>query len=231
MNLQSAFTILNNSRKIIIRIFLVIIVFSVLSFYFSHHILRIIHAPYNENLFCYQVTEGFFAHLKVAIFSGMALSIPYIFGEIYLRFAALMNRSKIFIVPLIIIGTSLFCLGVSFCYWYLLPPAVKFLSGYGITSLKPMISLDRYVTLVLILMFSLGVFFEMPLVMSILAKAGIVTRKFLVKNRRYAVLIICILAAVITPTPDIFNLALMVTPIIILYEVSIIVVILFEKKT
>ena len=114
-----------------------------------------------------------------------------------------------------------FLLGAFFGYRVLFPPAVKFLLGFGSDVATPMISIGSYVNLMLSLLFWMGVIFEMPVALFFLAKLGIVTPEFLSRQRRYAIVVAFVLGAVITPTFDPINQAIVALPIIVLYEVSI----------
>ncbi|HHN65945.1 MAG TPA: twin-arginine translocase subunit TatC, partial [Nitrospirae bacterium] len=128
---------------------------------------------------------------------------------------------------------GLFLLGDLFCFVIILPFAMGFLLTYKTASLQPMISVGSYIDFTLKFLLAFGAIFELPIVILFLTKMGIVTPKMLAKNRKYAVLIAFILAAILTPTPDAFNQTLMAGPILVLYEAGIIISKIFskEKKT
>jgi sec-independent protein translocase protein TatC len=117
----------------------------------------------------------------------------------------------------------LFYLGAAFCYTITLTYGVKFLLGFQSDQLKPVISINRFVNFVSIFILAFGVIFELPIFMVFSAKVGLLSRQTFERNRRYAILIISILAAVLTPTPDVFNMMLMGGPLYLLYEIGILV--------
>lgn len=110
------------------------------------------------------------------------------------------------------------------------PPAFRFLLGYSSAFLEPMPAVDEYFSLALRLFFAFGIIFELPVFMVFLAKTGVVSKPFLTKNRKYALLIAFIVAAILTPTPDVVNQLLMAGPLVLLYEISIVAVAVFARK-
>jgi sec-independent protein translocase protein TatC len=129
----------------------------------------------------------------------------------------------------VIAASSLFIGGAYLCYALVLPFGLTFLVGFGGEVAEPQLSVDRYFSFVLMLSFAFGVFFEMPLVMLLLGKVGLVNARMLSRYRRYAILAIVTAAAIITPTTDAYTLALLAGPLMILYEVSIVLVRFFGK--
>jgi sec-independent protein translocase protein TatC len=135
------------------------------------------------------------------------------------------------LIPFTVISTLCFVGGAAFGYFVVFPPAFRFLLGYSSDFLEPMPSVDEYFSLALRLFLAFGIIFELPLFMVFLGKIGVVSKPFLVKNRKYALLIAFIVAAILTPTPDVVNQLLMAVPLIVLYEISIVAVALFARKT
>jgi sec-independent protein translocase protein TatC len=134
--------------------------------------------------------------------------------------------------PFVIFLTSitLFYLGAAFCYFVTLPFGVRFLLGYQSAHIKPMIAVGTYISFCTAFIFGFGLTFELPLILALLSYLKVVNAAFLTRNRRYAILIIAIIAAVVTPTPDVFNMALMGVPLYVLFEVGVIVVKIIERK-
>ena len=124
-----------------------------------------------------------------------------------------------------------FISGAAFGYLVVFPPAFKFLVGYNNEFLTSLPSVSEYFSLAIRLLIAFGVIFEMPVMMVFLAKAGIVSVSFLNKHRKYAILLNFIIAAVLTPTPDIVNQMMMGVPLLVLYEVSVLCVWFFGRKT
>jgi sec-independent protein translocase protein TatC len=130
----------------------------------------------------------------------------------------------------LITAISLFYLGAFFCFFVTLPFGVQFLLGYQSANIKPMISAGKYVSFCTFFIFGFGLTFELPLILALLSYLRVVNAAFLTRNRRYAILLIAIAAAVITPTPDVFNMALMGGPLYILFEIGVILVKIIERK-
>lgn len=135
------------------------------------------------------------------------------------------------LIPFTVISTLCFIGGAAFGYLVVFPPAFRFFIGYSSAILEPMPAVDDYFSLALRLFLAFGLIFELPIFMVFLGKVGLVNKHFLVKNRKYAALIAFVVAAILTPTPDVVNQLLMAVPLLLLYEVSIIAVALFSKKT
>ena len=142
----------------------------------------------------------------------------------------LYSHEKKIAVPFTILSSVCFLGGAAFGYYVVFPPAFRFLMGYTTEYLSALPTVKEYFSLSLRLLIAFGVIFEMPVFMVLLAKLGIVTTSFLNKHRKYAFLISFIIAAILTPTPDIINQILMAGPLVVLYEVSIGAVWLFGRK-
>ncbi len=134
------------------------------------------------------------------------------------------------LLPFAAVSTACFLGGAAFGYFVVFPPAFRFLIGYSSQVLDPMPAVSEYFSLSLRLLLAFGVVFELPVFMVFLAKIGLVDTPFLRKNRKYALLVAFIVAAVLTPTPDVVNQLFMAVPLIVLYEVSIAAVALFASR-
>ena len=161
----------------------------------------------------------------------MLLASPVIFWQVW-KFVApgLYKHEKRLLLPFSFLSSVCFLAGAAFGYFVVFPPAFRFLLGYSADFLSPMPAVNEYFSLSIRLLLAFGAIFEMPVLMVFLAKMGIVDVAFLNKNRKYAILINFIIAAVLTPTPDIVNQMLMGVPLLVLYEVSVIAVWLFGRK-
>jgi sec-independent protein translocase protein TatC len=159
------------------------------------------------------------------------LASPVIFWQIW-KFVApgLYKHEKKALLPFSILSSLCFLGGAAFGYFVVFPPAFRFLLGYSADFLSPMPAVNEYFSLSLRLLIAFGVIFELPILMVFLAKIGIVDVPFLNKNRKYAILINFIIAAILTPTPDIVNQLLMGVPLLVLYEISVLAVWVFGKK-
>ncbi|OGX14620.1 MAG: twin arginine-targeting protein translocase TatC [Omnitrophica WOR_2 bacterium GWC2_44_8] len=166
--------------------------------------------------------EVAFVYMKIALFSGFILSLPVILYQIWVFISpAIAQRQKKYIVSFIFWAFFAFLCGCAFGYLLLVPFSLKFLIGLAGKELTPVIALNKYIGFVLALIAGCGIAFELPVVVWLLARLGIVNSAFLRKKRRYAIAIIFIAAAVITPTTDPVNMTLMALPMLVLYELSI----------
>jgi sec-independent protein translocase protein TatC len=159
------------------------------------------------------------------------IASPVIFWQIW-KFVApgLYKHEKRLLLPFSFLSALCFIGGAAFGYFVVFPPAFSFLLGYSADFLTPMPAVKEYFSLSLRLLIAFGVVFELPILMVFLAKLGIVDVPFLNKNRKYAILINFIIAAVLTPTPDIVNQMLMGVPLMVLYEISVVAVWIFGRK-
>jgi sec-independent protein translocase protein TatC len=159
------------------------------------------------------------------------LASPVIFWQVW-KFVApgLYKHEKKVLFPFTLVSSFCFLGGAAFGYFVVFPPAFGFLLGYSADFLDPMPAVNEYFSLSIRLLLAFGVIFELPVLMIFLAKIGIVDVSFLNKNRKYAVLINFIIAAILTPTPDVVNQMLMGVPLLVLYEISVLGVWLFGRK-
>jgi len=159
------------------------------------------------------------------------LASPVIFWQIW-KFVApgLYKHEKKALLPFSVLSSLCFLGGAAFGYFVVFPPAFRFLLGYSADFLSPMPAVNEYFSLSLRLLIAFGAIFELPILMVFLAKIGIVDVSFLNRNRKYAILINFIIAAILTPTPDIVNQLLMGVPLLVLYEISVLAVWVFGRK-
>ena len=160
----------------------------------------------------------------------MLLASPVVFFQIW-RFVApgLYKHEKRVVLPFSFISSLCFISGAAFGYLVVFPPAFKFLVGYNNDFLTSMPAVSEYFSLATRLLFAFGVIFEMPVMMVFLSKAGIVSVALLNKYRKYAILLNFIIAAILTPTPDVVNQMMMGIPLLVLYEVSVLSVWFFGR--
>lgn len=171
-------------------------------------------------------------HLFISFITGLIIAMPYIVWEFWQFIKpALKESERIYTTKAVFIISFLFLLGVLFSYFILVPLSVQFLGSYQVsTQIANKITLESYISTVTSLTFATGLVFELPVVVFILAKIGLMTAGFMKRNRRYAVIVILILAAIITPGTDIFSQLMVSFPLYLLYEASIIVAKRVEKK-
>ncbi len=177
------------------------------------------------------VTEAFWTQMKVALIAGLFLAAPAILWQVW-RFVApgLYAHEKRYAGPFVIVGSLLFVGGGVFSLKVVTPYATQFLLSYARPGLQPMISVGSYVDFLLKFTLAFGLVFELPLAITLAARLGLVTPKTLARHRKYAVLGAFVAAAILTPTPDAFNQALMAGPLILLYEVGIVCARVFARR-
>jgi sec-independent protein translocase protein TatC len=193
------------------------------SYGFSQQLLLLLQRPMPTRLVFIAPTEAFFVNLKVAFYAGLFLSVPLLLFQVW-KFVApgLYEHERRYSFPFLIISTLLFLLGAIFAYVVILPIALHFLIAQGGELWQPNITLSNYLSFCMRLILAAGLVFEFPVLMYFLAKVGVVTPELLVKNRKYAVLVAFVIAAILTP-PDVFSQVLLAVPLFLLFEVSIFV--------
>lgn len=186
--------------------------------------------PGEDRLIFTNLPEMFFIYLKTAFISGILLTSPVIFYHIWMFIApGLYKNEKQYIIPFIISSTVLFVGGGLFGYFIVFPFGFKFFLGYANDYIQALPSVKQYFSFAVKLLFAFGVVFELPVIIFFLSRMGIVTSDLLRKKRKYSILLTFALAAILTP-PDVITQCMMAGPLIILYEIGIIIARLSEKQ-
>jgi sec-independent protein translocase protein TatC len=176
------------------------------------------------------LTEPFMSHLKIGLIAGIILAVPVLLRQVWLFIApGLLARERRYAGQFVLFSTVFFAAGVLFCFLILLPIAIPFLISYKTTHLTPIIKIGDYIDFTLKFMLATGAVFELPLVMILLGRMGIVQTGTLTKFRKYAFLTAFVIGGLITPTPDAFNMTIMSIPIYLLYEIGILGVRVFGR--
>lgn len=224
-------------RRLIWSVLAIAILFAP-AYYFSNEIFEFLMKPLIENLpegsslIFTRPAEGFTTYLKVSFFAALFLAVPFILYQAWRFIApALYKEEKKIVVPFILFGSLFFAGGAAFCYYVASPPAFKFLlNEYSSEYVKAFPTIREALSFLMALIFGFGLVFEFPLIIFILARIGLVTSKWLREKRKYAVIISAMIAAILTPTTDAISMMLMFVPIVIFYELGIVVAWLFGKK-
>jgi len=220
---------LEDLRRCLLKSFVAISITFVFSYLISDRIFAFIVAPLKQSLHAGQtligtgVAEAFFTEIKVALAGGIFFSCPYIFYQIW-RFVApgLLGPEKRLVVPFVLCATSFFIGGGYFCYRIVLPVAFGyFIEQYGAMGVTPAIRIGEYFSFFFRMILAFGITFELPVFTFFLVRLGIWDYRFMWRSFRYAIVIIFILAAMLTPTPDIINQSLLAVPMLVLYLASI----------
>lgn len=186
--------------------------------------------PPDSTMIFTSLPEAFFTYLKVAFVAGVFLASPYIFYQIW-RFVGpgLYDTEKKFMIPIAFFSALFFICGALFGYFIVFPIGFNFFMGFATDMIQPMPSLREYLSFSIKLLFAFGLAFELPLFIFFLARMGIVNSKSLRKKRKYAILLAFVVSAFLTP-PDIVSQVLMSGPLVILYELGILVAYLWGKE-
>jgi sec-independent protein translocase protein TatC len=197
----------------------------VLSFPFAPFLLKILKNPalgIIDKLAFFSPQEAFLIYVNLSLFSGWLISMPVILYQVWAFISpAIEERQKKHIGSFIFFCFTAFICGGLFAYFILIPPALKFLMGFASDELEPIISAQKYISFLTSLIWGSGFVFQMPVLSFILTKLKIIHPRALRNKYKYAIVIIFILAAAITPTTDIFNMLMLAIPMLFLYELSI----------
>jgi sec-independent protein translocase protein TatC len=187
--------------------------------------------PEGSKMVAVEVQETFFTALKVAFFSGFLVSLPIIFWQLWLFIApGLYDHEKKMVLPFVFFATLMFLIGASFAYYIVVPFGFNFLINFGSAVVTVLPSIGKYVSFFTKLLFGFGIAFELPVITFFLAILGLVTDKSLKDFFKYAIVIIFVLAALLTP-PDVLTQFLMAGPLILLYGVSIVIAKVFNPES
>jgi sec-independent protein translocase protein TatC len=215
------FNTLQTLRRSFIHIGGVVLGFSIAGYYLAEPVLRHLRDMTGVKLAAYGIPETFFTFLTLALAIGVFASFPFILYAVLSGTQALFPAfSKPMMRGFWMASVLLFYLGAVFCVSLTLPYGVEFLLEYEGPYIEAIISVQKFAGFCLVFVFAFGILFELPLAMILLGRIGIVKRQTLARNRRYAILVITIISAVVTPTPDAFNLGMMAVPLYLLFELG-----------
>ena len=199
------------------------------------HLIRWLQRPVDDllpRLAFFSPTEPLFAYMMVGTLTGLILAMPVILSQLWgFVQAGLTQRERSHGTVFMVWGSLQFLVGAAVAYYGLLPVSLGFLFSIGQPHLEPVISIGRYLSFVTTMIFWSAIAFELPVVLFFLARIGIVTPEWLRQQRPYAILVLVIISAVVTPTTDPVNLFLMAVPLTLLYELSILMTRLAMRKT
>ncbi|MDY6326821.1 MAG: twin-arginine translocase subunit TatC [Bacteroidales bacterium] len=239
---------LDDLRTSLIRIVIAVAVFTVLAFCFKDLLFRIVLAPKDSSFFIYRLlraddfslnlmnvglTEQFMVHLKAAFALGVLMASPYVIKVLFdFVSPALYENEKKHSTVVVVSAYVMFMMGVALNYLLIFPLTVRFLGTYQVSpDVANMLTLDSYMSTLLMMSIVFGIVFEVPVVCWILARLGLLRAESMTEYRRHAIVAILVIAAVITPTADAFTLLIVSLPIWLLYEASILIVKSTERKT
>ena len=214
---------LEELRQRLIKAALALVITTAISFVFAEQIIEVLKQPMGDaRLVFLKPTDSISNFMKVSLISGATLAMPVIVYQFF-RFLApgLTKQEKRYLLLIAPGATISFLVGAAFAYFIMLRATVRFLYDFLQEVAEPFWSLDTYLSLVTRMIFWVGMSFEMPLIIFFLAKLGVISADTLARNRKYAIVIIAIVAAVVTPTPDPVTMGLVMLPLVVLYEIAI----------
>lgn len=223
---------LEELRKRLLRAVIGLIIAAGASLLITPQVMRLLLSPMGElRPVALHPTESFVVYFRVGMLLGLMFAMPYILFQLLAFIVPALTRGERRALYSGIVGISLFfALGVAFAAFVLVPLAVGYLKGFMDDLVQPTYSVSEYISFVTTLMLSCGIVFETPLALALAARLGFVTARQLAKGRRWALLAIAAVSAAITPTPDAFNMLLVMAPLLVLYEVGIGMAWLAERK-
>ena len=238
-------------RAAIVKSLLVAVVFGIVAFCFKEQLFSVILAPKDADFITYRLlyslsglvtqadapdflvklintglAEQFIIHMKTALCAGILCASPYILYQLF-RFVspALYVNERKYVVRVVGGGYAMFALGVAVSYFLIFPLTFRFLGTYQVSGeVDNLITLDSYISTLVMMCLAMGIVFEIPILSWLFAKLGFLSADFMRRYRKHAVVIVLVIAAVITPTSDVFTLSLVALPMWVLYEISILIV-------
>jgi sec-independent protein translocase protein TatC len=204
----------------------------VLMFAYAAELIEWFKRPFPDDLIFYGPTEALFASIKVSLLAGVVLSLPVILYQFW-KFIepALLPREQRWAIPLFCLAAGFFALGMTFCNLVILPLVIQFFVSFGMDrALTPQLAVGIYVDFNVKFLLIFGFAFELPLALTLLARAGYVSPALLVRYRKHAIMVALILSAVVTPDATLFTMLLMAVPLMVLYEVGILGARLFGQR-
>ncbi|UCD16305.1 MAG: twin-arginine translocase subunit TatC [Candidatus Zixiibacteriota bacterium] len=215
----------------LIKSIIAVAVMGIIAFIFADRLYSFVTVPLGDTrLHFTEVTGSFYAYLKLAFFVGIIAAAPIVLYQLWSFVGpGLYESEKRAVIPMVFFSFLLFLIGASFCFFIVLPIAIQFLLGYGEGVLTPIITVSSYISFAGLMILAFGVAFELPVVGYFLGRIGLVTPRFMSKGRAYAIVVMLIAGAVLSP-PDIFTQVLLAVPLILLYEITIIIVKMTGRK-
>ncbi len=210
-------------RKFILELAIAFFCLTFIFYWYAPDILLFLQMDLDQKLAFFGVMEPVLALLKIASVMAILVLTPWILWRIAQVMVIAFGLTRKFAALFILFALLLFYAGASFCFFITLPFGINFLLGYQSELIRPVISVGKFVSFTGLFLLGFGLIFEIPLLMTLLCRIGICHYSTFSRVRRYAILIIAILAAILTPTPDVVNMALMGIPLYLLYEAGIII--------
>ena len=215
-------------RKRIIIIIVFVIIFSVISYIYVEEIIDFLTRIMDEELVYISPAEAFLTQIKVSIFAGFIVALPIILYQIWsFVLPALKKNERKYLTLLVPVSYILFLAGTVFALIVIIPFGIRFFLGFSSSDLQAMFSIRNYISFVIAIVIPFGLVFQLPLLVFFLTKINLINSHLLARKRKYIIIIMLLLAAILTP-PDIISQIMMVVPLLVLYEGSIILAKIIE---
>ena len=221
---------LEELRSRLIRAFLSVLLGSVVGYAFGQSLISFLGKPVGT-LYFFSPPEAFLVRIKVALFAGLFLAMPYVLYQLWAFVKpGLTPRERSFALPLILSGTVLFYLGIAFALFLAVPFGLKVLLAFGGEGMQALIGAQNYFHFLLILLLAFGVLFQFPVVVVILTLAGVLQPETLKRQRRFVILGIFVAAAIITPSVDFITQLILAIPLWMLFEIAVFISSLIKRR-
>jgi sec-independent protein translocase protein TatC len=220
---------LTGLKRFVIKALIVSALTSIFSFIYFKMVLSVLLKAAKIKVYYFTFPEVFFSSVELAIYAGIFFSMPATIFLLWYEFRHNIRMTQVQGILFALFSIVLFYVGSLFCYSIVLKSGIGFLLSYEGGALKAMISVERFVRFCAAMMFAFGITFEVPVILLILSRLGLVKARMLTGTRRYAILLITIASALITPTPDVYNMMLLAVPTYFLYEVGILLIKMNER--
>lgn len=222
---------LEELRQRLIKSLIAVVIFSIGAYFISEWLVNVVSAPLHEvGVYFKAPAEAFLVRLKISIFAGAVVAAPVLFYQLWMFVGPGLYRSEVkIVIPIVLSSTIFFLIGGGFCFFYVIPLAIRFLLTFATENMQPMIMIGDYISFAGMMVLAFGLVFELPVASFILGRMGVIDHKLLAKGRKYSLIGILILAAILTP-PDVISQILLAGPLYLLYEISIVVVRITGRK-
>lgn len=215
---------LQEFRKRLIICIIAVVIGSGVCYFYAAELVHFITAPAGK-LYYMSPGEAFFTYLKVSFFAGFLAALPVVLYQVWaFVLPALSIKERLATIILVPSSVLLFFTGLTFSYMLVLPAGMKFFMGFATEDLQPMLSLGQYLSFVISFLLPFGFIFELPLVIIVLAKIGILNSKMLLDKNKHVLVLSFVVGAFISPTPDVLSQTMVAVPILVMYQVSILIV-------
>jgi sec-independent protein translocase protein TatC len=223
--------LLRASKNFSYKALIAVAISGVFSFFYSRGLVGLLLKKADIKIYYLSLPEVFLSSIELSIYAGLFFAIPLVIYLAWHEFHSMTGLNAVQGYIFIFAAIALFYVGSFFCYSIVLPSGIKFLIDYGKgNNIMAMISMQKFVVFCAAMIFAFGLTFEVPIVLLMLSKVGLVRSTTLTKTRRFAALFIVIGASIITPTPDIYNMALLAVPTYLLYEIGILLMKMNERR-